>query len=83
MMSLEKKLGGQKIFFRKIHVRNFFSPKFLVQKKFILCIFEFFLKSIMFNVQDLNSEWFQLSFDIHIVYVGEKVWIFKNISYEG
>ena len=79
----KKNWGVIKFFFRKIHVQNFFSPKILVQKKFILWVFEVFSKPIMFYGEDLNSEWFQLSFDIHIVYVGEKVWIFKNISYEG
>ena len=83
MMSLEKKMGGHKIFLKKMHVRNFFLQKFSFKKKFILWVFEVFSKPIMFYVEDLNSEWFQLSFDIHIVYVSEKVWIFKNISYEG
>ena len=36
----------------------------------------------MIYVADLNSEWFQLSFDVHIAYVGEKVYIFKNFDFE-
>ena len=53
------------------------------QNKIFLSVFEFFSKPIIFYVADLNSEWFQLSFDIHIAYVGEKVWIFKNFGFEG
>ena len=29
-------------------------------------------------MSNLNSECFQLSFDVHIVYVGQKLWIFKK-----
>ena len=42
----------------------------------ILC--KFFHNKLYFFMSNLNLEWFQLSFDIHIVYVGKKWWIFKN-----
>ena len=34
-------------------------------------------------MKNMNSEYVQLSFDVHIVYVGQKLRIFKNCSTES
>jgi len=41
------------------------------------------LQQIVFFISNLNLESFQLSFDIHIVHVGQKLWIFENCSTES
>ena len=41
--------------------------------------FAIFLKQIVFFMSNLHLECFQLSFDIHIVHVGQKLRIFKIV----
>ena len=35
-------------------------------------------KQLYFFFSDLNLECFQLSFDVYIVYIDKKLWIFEN-----
>ncbi len=42
-----------------------------------------FSKQIVFFMSNLHLECFQLSFDIHIVHVGQKLRIFKNCGTES
>ena len=50
-------------------------------EKIILC--QFFHKKYYFFMSNLHLECFQLSFDIHIVHVGQKSPIFKNCGTES
>ena len=50
-------------------------------KKIFFC--KFFHNQLYFFMTNLNLECFELSFDIHIVHVGQKLWIFKNCSTEN
>ena len=49
-------------------------------KNFFMQIFH---NKLYFFMSNLNLECFQLSFDIHIVHVGQKWWTFKNCSTEN
>ena len=48
-----------------------------------LILRKFFYNKFYFFMSNLNVECFQLSFDIHIVHVGQKRRIFKNCSTES
>ena len=48
-----------------------------------LILRNFFYNKFYFFMSNLNVECFQLSFDIHIVHVGQKRRIFKNCSTES
>ena len=41
-------------------------------------LLQIFSKQIVFFMSNLHLECFQLSFDIHVVHVSQKLWIFKN-----
>ena len=70
----QKLLGLYKKSFKDFAFENFFSCiKFF--KKSILAIF--FMKQY-FSIPNINLKWFQLSFDVYIVYIGQKLYIFKN-----
>ena len=50
-------------------------------KKFNICKF-LFMKQY-FSIPNINLKWFQLSFDVYIVYIGQKLQIFKNLHTES
>ena len=74
----KKNLGVLKSFFQKFFILNFFFRKFSFKKKFFFVIFEKIPWQNMFGMVNLNLEWFQLSFDVYVVYVGKKLQIFQN-----
>ena len=58
-----------KLFFAKSWIKNF--EKFIVLKTFFIKLY--------FSTLNINLEWFQLSFDVYIVSIGDKLYIFKNV----
>ena len=63
-----KNLNSKKNFFCKNEIENF--------EKFNFRNF-FFIKQY-FSILNINLKWFQLSFDVYIVHIGQKLYIFKN-----
>ena len=55
-------------FFRQNRGENFWKSNFCKKN----------YKQLYFFFSDLNLECFQLSFDVYIVYIHEKLWIFEN-----
>ena len=55
----------------KVHIKSF-SKNFHPKQKTKFPSFEKFSKQIMIFMPDLSLEWFQLSFDTYIVYVGKE-----------
>ena len=50
-----------------------------MRRKFFKILFShIFSQQILFLMSNLNVECFQLSFDVHIVHVSQKLRIFKN-----
>ena len=41
-------------------------------------IFTIFFIKHYFSILNINLKWFQLSFDVYIVHIGQKLYIFKN-----
>ena len=66
-------MGVVKKFFEKFEFekkKNFVETGAKILKKKIMI---FFYSKLYFLMSNLNSECFQLSFDVHIVYVGQKL----------
>ena len=64
--------GCKKKFFEKFEFekKKFVETGAKILKKKIMI---FFYSKLYFLMSNLNSECFQLSFDVHIVYVGQKL----------
>ena len=69
---------GCKIFFKKIWVWNIKKPSILGENFLEFNFWKNNNKSLYFFISNLNLECFQLSFDMHIVHIDEKFWIWKN-----
>ena len=53
-----------------------------MRRKFFKILFsQFFSNKFYFSISNLNVECFQLSFDIHIVHVGQKMMNFQKLWY--
>ena len=67
-----KNRGLSKKFFEKLAFRKKMLSK--MGRKFFKILFsQIFSKQILFFMSNLNVECFQLSFDMHIVHVGQKM----------
>ena len=75
------KIGGC----QKNFLKNWRFEKKMLSKmgrKFFKILFsQIFSKQILFFMSNLNVECFQLSFDIHIVHVGQKMTNFQKLWY--